>query len=254
MKEFRFGLTRRGLLTGTIPVLALLALPRKAGYAASPRRMEPQHWIDQQQELSDALATGQIEPSQWCSEVESLSAKVDIAELLVKARLSAEQASSGSTSEPDKQVVHFTDLLGRPQRLSYSVSLYSFRPDSVIAPHAHRNMVSAHLVAEGNIRIRTFDRVRDEKNGIVIKPAEDTVIGAGGISTMCAERHNIHWFVPQGGAATLLEVAIEGLSSQGAPSEITALDPLGGKKLRDGSLLAPFLGAEAAAAKYTAEL
>jgi hypothetical protein len=109
-------------------------------------------------------------------------------------------------------------------------------------------------VVDGSFRIRTYDRVRDEKNGIVIKPTEDFVAGVGKITTMCAERHNIHWFVPQGGPAMTLDVVIDGLSGKGERYEITALDPLGGKTLKDGSILAPPMSFEAASAKYTADV
>lgn len=263
MKEFKgeaasesLGLTRRGVLTGLMPAFMIYALLGETGRAAAmPRRITPQGWLDQQQELAEALTTGQIEPAQWCSEVETLAAQVDIAELLAAAKLSAEDgARPGGSNDPEKRFVHFTDIAGRKRHLSYSAALFSFSPQNVITPHAHRNMVSAHLVVEGSVRIRTFDRVRDEKNGIVIKPAEDRVASVGGASSMCAERHNVHWFTPQGGPAMTLDVIIDGLSPQGEPYEIVALDPLGGKKLRDGSILAPILGFDAAAAKYTADL
>jgi hypothetical protein len=51
-----------------------------------------------------------------------------------------------------------------------------------------------------------------------------------------------------------LDVIIDGLSSGGAPYEITALDPLGGKHFRDGSILAPIIGFDEATAKYRADL
>ena len=74
------------------------------------------------------------------------------------------------------------------------------------------------------MRIRPYDRVRDEKTGVVIKPAEDFVAGVGRITTMCAERHNVYWFVPRGGPAMTLDVIIDGLSGKGERYEITALD------------------------------
>jgi hypothetical protein len=263
MKEFAgepaseaLGLTRRGVLTSFMPafmIYALLGETRRAGAAA--HRVSPQGWLDQQQELAEALTTGQLAPPHWCAEVEALGAQVDIAELLAAARLGAEDSPRpGGGNDPEKRFVHFTDMAGRKRHLSYGAALFSFSPQNVITPHAHRNMVSAHLVVEGSVRIRTFDRVRDERNGIVIKPAEDVVAGVGGISSMCAERHNVHWFTPQGGPAMTLDVIIDGLSPQGEPYEITPLDPLGGKKLRDGSILAPIMGFEAAAAKYTSEI
>jgi hypothetical protein len=263
MKEYNetpaseaLGLTRRGLLTAAFPAFMMYALLGEARIAlAKSGREEPQTWIDEQQELAETLAGGQIDPVTWCREVEALSARVDIAELLATARLAADDlAKPGGPNDPQKRMVRFADASGRQHRLSYGAALFAFQPENVITPHAHRNMVSAHLVVDGSFHIRTYDRVRDEKNGIVIKPAEDFVAGVGKISTMCADRHNIHWFVPQGGPAMTLDVVIDGLSTKGERYEITALDPVGGKALKDGSILAPILSFDAASAKYTADI
>jgi hypothetical protein len=263
MKEFNekpaseiLGLTRRGVLTAAFPAFMIYALLGEARRAqAKSGKDEPQSWIDQHQELAETLAAGQIDPLTWCREVESLSARVDIAELLATARLAADDtAKPGGPNDPQKRMVHFADSSGRPRRLTYGAALFAFQPENVITPHAHRNMVSAHLVVDGSFRVRTYDRVRDEKSGIVIKPAEDFVAGVGRITTMCAERHNVHWFVPRGGPAMTLDVVVDGLSSKGERYEITALDPLGGKLLKDGSILAPPLSFDAAAAKYTADV
>lgn len=263
MKEYNeqpasesLGLTRRGLLTATLPAFMIYALLGETRHAlARSGKEEPQTWIDEQQELAETLAAGQIDAPTWCREVEALSARVDIAELLATARLAADDiAKAGGPNDPQKRIVRFADSSGRPRRLTYGAALFAFQPENVITPHCHRNMVSAHLVVDGTLRIRTYDRVRDEKNGIVIKPAEDLVAGVGKITTMCAERHNVHWFVPQSGPAMTLDVVIDGLSGKGAPYEIVALDPLGGKLLKDGSILAPTLSFEAAAAKYTADV
>jgi len=250
------GLTRRGLLTAAFPAFLTYALLGEAARAATRSgKGEPRAWIDQQQELAEALAAGQVTPLTWCQEVETLARQVDIAELLTVARLSADDtARPGGANDPQKRVVRFVDATGRQQRLTYGAALFAFQPDNVITPHAHRNMVSAHLVVDGTLRIRTYDRVRDEKDGIVIKPTEDFVAGVGRVTTMCAERHNVHWFVPQGGPAMTLDVVIDGLSGIGKPYEITALDPLGGKMLQDGSILAQTMSFEAAAAKYTAAI
>jgi quercetin dioxygenase-like cupin family protein len=250
------GLTRRGLLTSAFPAFLTYAMLGEAAHAgATSGEGGPQDWIDQQQELAETLAAGGITPSAWCREVETLSRQVDVAELLATARLAADDpARPGGPNDPQKRVVRFADASGQMRRLAYGAALFAFRPGNVITPHAHRNMVSAHLVVDGRLRIRTYDRVRDEKIGVVIRPADDAIAGVGTVSTMCAERHNIHWFVPQGGPAMTLDVVIDGLSGEGAPYEITPLDPLGGKTLKDGSILAPTMSFEAAAAKYTTDL
>ena len=252
MKEYNgLGLTRRRLLAATMTC----ALLGRAQRAFALPGTELQTWIDQQQELADALATGQIQPTAWCEEVEGLARQVNLPALLAAAKASAEEAKQGEAgNDPQKRVVRFIDASGKPQRLGFGVALIDFQPQNVITPRGHRNMVSAHLVLEGKVRIRTFDRVRDDKNAMVIKPAGDVVAGPGQISTMCSERHNVHWLVPQDGPATTLQIVIDGLSSKGARSEVIALDPIGGRVLKDGSIVAPVMSLDAAGAKYTSEL
>lgn len=251
MKEFE-GPTRRGVVAAILSC-ALLSGIRTA--AAAPGRLDPQSWIDQQQELSDALATGQIQPVNWCEEVEALSRQIDLGALLAAASAAAAEAKEAEAgSAPRKRIVRFADASGRVQRLGFTTSLLEFQPQTLIPPRAHRNMVSAHLVLDGKVRIRTFDRLREDKNALVIKPAEDFLAEAGLITTMCPARHDVHWFVPQDGPATMLEIAMDGLSSKGARAEITPIDPLGGRVLKDGSIVAPVMSFDAAAAKYTAEL
>ena len=215
-----------------------------------PGRSGPRTWIDQQQELADALATGQIAPLDWCREVETLSRQVDLAELLATARLAADDvAKPGGPNDPQKRVVHFSDVSGRQQRLSYNAALIAFQPGNVLTPRTRRSGVSAHLVLDGALRIRSYDKVRDDRNGMMIRPAGDVIVGVGKVSTMCAERRPVHWLVPKGGPATVLEVSIGGNAE-----EVMPLDPLGGKILKDGSILAPMIGQDAAALKYTSDL
>jgi hypothetical protein len=161
-------------------------------------------------------------------------------------------AGAASHNDPQKRFVRFLDDAGEPRRLAYGAALFDFAPGNVITPHGHRHMVSAHLVTEGRLRVRNFDRLRDEDGGIVIRPTRDYVAGAGQVSTMCSERDNIHWFVPVGGPAATFDVIISGIDPGKPEYEILAVDPLRARPLPDGSLHAPVIGFEESSRRYTA--
>lgn len=247
------GLTRRAHLTGMFCAFVTVALAGEVAVARPRRRMAARDWIDRQDELAQALKRGQLSPRTWMDEVEGLAREIDVTELMADvntARLSA--ASRPSTNDPHKRSVRFIDATGEPRRLTYAAALFDFSPTHVITPHGHRHMVSAHLVVGGSLRIRNFDRLRDEQDAMVIRPTRDVVAPVGTLSAMSSERDNIHWFVPHGGPARTFDIVISGLDAGQPDYEIQAVDPLGGRRLADGSIVAPLMSFEASSARYDA--
>jgi hypothetical protein len=163
-------------------------------------------------------------------------------------------AGEPSHNDPHKRFVRFLDENGEPRRLAYGAALFDFEPHNVITPHGHKHMVSAHLVVQGQFRVRNYDRLRDEGDAMVIRPTRDYVASLGQVSTMSSARDNIHWFVPHGGRATTFDVIISGLDPGEEDYEIRTIDPLRGRELGDGSILAPIIGFAESAARYTADV
>ncbi len=194
------GLTRRGQLAAITPAFALYALLGEARAADLVLGVSATRWIERQDEIARALAAGQMTPQAWAGEVERLARAVDLGELALRIRKS-EILSAGTPfgNDPQKRNVHFLDETGAPRRLRYGAALFAFQPRNVITPHGHRHMASAHLVLEGRVRIRTFDRLADAPGAMVLKPTGDVVAGPGEASAMCSQRNNVHWFTPQGG-------------------------------------------------------
>lgn len=246
-------LSRRTLIGSVLASFAIAALAREARGAASPGRARA--WIAGQQDIAEALAAGRISGLRWAAEVERLAAEIDVAELTAlvgRARLVP--AGAPDHNDPQKRFVRFLDESGRPRRRAYGAALFDFAPTNVITPHGHRHMVSAHLVVAGSFRVRNFDRLRDEGGAMVIRPTRDYVARPGHVSTMCAERDNIHWFVPRGGRAATFDIVVSGLDA-GAPDHlIQTVDPLGARALGDGTLLAPLIGFAESARRYPANL
>lgn len=244
---------RRALLGSFLSSFLLAALAREARGLAPPGRSGARRWVDGQQAIAEALAAGRISGLAWAREVERLAAEIDVAELIaLVSRARIEPAGRGAANDPAKRFVRFLDAQGRPRRLAYGAALFDFTPANVITPHGHRHMVSAHLVVAGAFRVRNFDRVGDVPGAMRLRPTRDYLARPGQVSTMCAERDNIHWFVPQGGPATTFDVVISGLDP-GAPDHvIEAVDPLRARREGDGILVAPIIGFAEASRLYTA--
>lgn len=249
METFPFG--RRAFLSAFL----LAALAREARALVPRRETGARRWIDGQQAIAEALAAGRISGLAWAGEVERLAAEIDLAELTaLVSRARIEPAPAGATNDPAKRYVRFLDADGRPRRLAYGAALFDFAPQNVITPHGHRHMVSAHLVVAGAFRVRNFDRVGDEAGAMRLRPTRDHVARRGQVSTMCAERDNVHWFVPQGGPATTFDVVVSGLDA-GAPDHvIEAVDPLHARQEPDGTIVAPIIGFAEASRLYTADI
>lgn len=248
-----FGIGRRAALAGGIGALALALLGRELASAAPARRMAARDWIERQGELARALSRGDITPLVWMGEVEGLAREIDVAQLMAEVgRAQVTAHALPPTNDPRKSGIRFLDASGAPRKLGYGAALFTFAPHNVITPHGHRNMVSAHLVVEGQFRVRNFDRVGDEDGAMIIRPTRDYVAATGQISAMTGPRDNIHWFVPQGGPAMTFDVVISGLDPAVPEYEIAAIDPIGGDPRADGTIRAPVIAFEAASAKYTA--
>ena len=249
------GIARREALMSFLPAFVVYALlDQPAAFAQAPRTSAAR-WIDRQNEIALALSGGEMTPLAWMGEVERLATEVDLTELMATvSRSRVTSAGEPYHNDPPKRFVRFLDENGEPRRLSYGAALFDFAPHNVITPHGHKHMASAHLVVAGQFRVRNYDRLRDEGEAMVIRPTRDYIASVGQVSTMSSARDNIHWFVPQGGPATTFDVILSGLDPGEENYEIRTIDPLGGRELGDGSILAPIMGFGDSAAKYTADV
>jgi hypothetical protein len=248
-------LRRREVLLAGLSSFVLVALAREARAAAKPRETRVRRWIDAQQDIAEGLAQGRLTGRQWALEVERLAREIDVAELMA-ALDRAEIRSAGAPfhNDPRKRFVRFLDEEGRPRRLSYGAALFDFEPGNVVTPHGHRNMVSAHLVVAGRIRVRNFDRLGDAPGAMRLSPTRDYIAGPGEVSTMCSERDNIHWFVPKGGPARTFDVLVSGLDPGQPDHLIQAVDPVRARLRDDGSLIAPIIGFADSSRLYTSAI
>lgn len=249
--------TRRQLaatVLAAFPAYLLLAEFSPA-LAFTAERSAARRWILMQDEIAGALARGDMSPRQWRREVSALCRSVDLDQLMAEiGRSRVRDVGRGQANDPHKRSILFRDETGTPRRLHYAAALFGFERHNVITPHAHRHMVSAHLVVEGAFRVRNYDRVRNEDGAVIIRPSIDETIAVGDVSTIGIERDNIHWFVPRSERATTFDIIVSGLDEDAPHYVIEAVDPVRGTLLPDGTVRAPILDFAEAGRFYTADL
>lgn len=244
---------RRRFLTSSVAFLVYASIAELARAKPNSRPLTARRWLSRQDELARALASGKLNPADWHREVNALSREVDLESLaheLRRARI--KDAGPPFGHDPQKRFVTVLGDDGAPIKLGYGLALFDFGPESVITPHAHRYMASAHMVIEGRVRVRTFDRVKDEENALILRPTRDVVAEPGHAAAMTTSTDNVHWFVPRSKRAMTIDVIIDGLDTGKERYVIEPVDPLNGSQLSDGTIRAPIISFERSMELYHA--
>ena len=246
---------RRDFLHNSLGAFALYALVGEAARVRAGAPQDTDAWIHRHDALAKALAAGELAPLAWQGEVEALARGIDVAALIAHvARAEQLAVAKGMPTDPQKHVVRFRDDEGNAVNAHYGAALFRFERDNVITPHGHKHMVSAHLVIEGALRVRNYDRVGDADGAMLLMPTRDAEIRVGDVSTMSSARDNVHWFVPKTDRATTFDVIVSDLTPGGPAYEIQAVDPLRAEKLPDGRLKTPIISFAESSARYTRDV
>lgn len=245
-------LDRRSLLRNCTGFLAFAAVAELGLAAASIPSASARRWLSVQGDLARDLRSGALRQDQWHAGVNSLARELDLEQLAAELRRARfKEAGQPFGHDPQKRFVTVLDAEGRPQKLGYGLAVFDFRETSVITPHAHKHMVSAHMVMEGRVRVRSFDRIRDEDGALIIRPMVDVVAEPRYAAAMTSAKDNIHWFAPRTSRAMTLDVIIDGLDAGQPDYLIQPVDPLGGRRLDDGTIRAPIVSFERAMELYS---
>ncbi|MET0645293.1 MAG: hypothetical protein ABW208_01645 [Pyrinomonadaceae bacterium] len=196
-------------------------------------------WLSEVEELSGGLMGRKLRPSAWQEKVEHLFHRIDLKDLLrtidydelIKAPLFPEDHESSLELE-------FPRVEGLPARLTYLPSFVAFKQGRAIVPHGHHNMVSMHMLLEGEVHARHYENRGGAEGRLLIGPSLDKTFARGDLSTVSDERHNIHWFKATRGPVFMFNVEVEDLDGTKNFSGRDYVDPLGADKLGDGTLRA----------------
>ncbi len=151
-------------------------------------------WSQELESLALEVKAGRRSGEAWQSAIEALHSRIPLEELV--SALDVATIVKGIKHPTDKLgAVHDVALPGAgPGASHFGHKLFVYRKGACTPPHAHNHLVSAHLVLQGNIRVRTFDRVQDLEDSLLLDPRTDRVVGPGQTVSMSDGRDNVHWF------------------------------------------------------------
>jgi hypothetical protein len=175
-------------------------------------------WAQGIADLNRELAAGRIALIEWQTTMAALDSGLDLAALkgyLDFDRLTAAMnfpEKLAQTADPKFPEQINIDGIER----SWFIRIFGMRQGGAIIPHVHNNMVSAHLVLEGQFRARTFDREADMPdptvNSVMLRPKINETLKPGQMVTMSDDRDNCHWLVAETDRSFTFDVGVLELS------------------------------------------
>ena len=154
-------LDRRTFLGAFALTAALAGVTGSGALASTPRSLD--RWAQDLADLNRELAAGRLTLTDWQTRVAALNAGVELGELrryLDFDRLTAAMkfpSRLAETADPVLPTHINVDGIARP----WFIRFFGLRRGGAVIPHVHNNMVSAHLVVDGQFQARTFDRLAD---------------------------------------------------------------------------------------------
>jgi|GEM_PF-147493 len=242
----------RGLLQ-SLGTFALLKLIFKTDALAGAVAPVADRWLKGVHEMAGDLRARRITQVQWQQMVERLFARVELKELLRFVDFA--RVAEGMTipeREAGTERVRLPALDWLPEERGWGMQIFALRKGAAVTPHGHHNMVSMHLVLQGEMRVRHFERIRDEPQHVVMRPSIDRVSAAGDSTTISDDRDNIHWLRALSETAFTLDVVVSRLNPDlGYAQRIVQVDPARGEKLGGGLVRARIIGHEESLAVYS---
>lgn len=237
------------LMSGAVSWLLFETLFSRRAFAGTSVERETRRWLEDLHSMTLDLRASSIPPRIWQERIGALFDEVSLEELLEAVDFSR---LTEAFPMPDRGVhtkrVAFPPLSDLPGNPAFIAKIFGMQRDRAIIPHGHRNMVSCHVVLEGTLHLRQYERIRDEETFMILEPSVDEVVGPATHSSISDEKNNVHWLIARSDRAFTFDVIVLGLG--GAKSEVENLDPREGRLLRGGRVRVPKLGVNEALAKY----
>ncbi|MGH7564209.1 MAG: hypothetical protein ACREK5_07280 [Gemmatimonadota bacterium] len=159
-------------------------------------------WFGEYLRLNRDLGAGAIDPATWRRGLDRLFAELRLADLLERIDfdvVSKHMRHVGRLGRGelfhlvlrDGQVPERYEVV-EPDRVAISKVVY-VRKGCSVPPHGHSNMVSAFLHLSGEFRVRQYDRLGDDGEGLVIRPSTDDSRRPGQWTSVSDDRNNVHW-------------------------------------------------------------
>ncbi|MFZ1750048.1 MAG: hypothetical protein WAU01_07645 [Saprospiraceae bacterium] len=207
------------------------------------------HWAKKLNDYCMDLGKDSISPSEWQFKIEKLFAQIPLEDIL---KFTDFDKLIKGFNFPDigvntKKVI-FPKMQGLPENTVFIKKIFGMKKNRAIIPHGHSNMASAHLVLNGELHLRHYEKISQEGNNLIIKPTLDKNIKPGQSSSISDEKENIHWFIANTETAFTFDVIM--LDLGGHTYDIHNLDMFEKQDLSDGNMRVPILDVALALKKY----
>ena len=234
-------------------LLTLSLVKNLDGFNALAHSVRPvvRKWLIEMEAVTQALKQGKAQPLEWQNQIESLLARVEMTDLL--SAIDYDRLAKHAVFPEDHESaenVDFSRNPGLPEELSFAPFFYAMKKGTAIVPHGHRNMVSMHMMLNGEAHGWQFQRVSDEPEYLTIKPSVDKALSVGAVSTISDQHNNIHWFKALSGPVFMFNIGVFGIKPSESFTGRDYIDPLGGEKLKDGLIRAKRLDVKEAYKLY----
>jgi hypothetical protein len=247
-------LSRRQFLEASLtPFVVVSFLDSVCSAGLVPQGIAPvlADWLRKLHGRCSDLRGATIPAQAWQDDVVALLAHVPLEDLLKL--LDFERLMARINLPDDRAETHdpvFPPLQGVPERPSYIRRVFVLARDRAIVPHGHRNMVSGHLVIHGSLRVRHYERVRDEPAHMILRPSIDRQSNPGTATTVSDQRDNVHWLVATSRTAATFDVIVPDLDPSRPTRFTDFVDPRRGEGIGDGLIRAPRLRADEVFLRY----
>ena len=183
-----------------------LGVERSAFASALAPNIE--RWSRSIEDLCDGVLAGKVAPIAWQQSIAELHSRIPLEDIVRFVDLDRVLA----TLKPPERKLGAVQDVSWPRRVRFGHKLFVYRKGAMTPPHAHNELVSAHLVLRGEIRARTYDRIEDRTASMLIEPTGDAAVTPGQTVTMSSQRHNVHWFEGLTDVSVSLDVPVGGIS------------------------------------------
>jgi hypothetical protein len=206
-------------------------------------------WAIKLNEFCSDLKINSITPIEWQKKIDKLYKQIELKEILKF--IDFKNLIKGF-EYPDLGVstkaVKFPKLDGLPEKTIFVKKIFGMKKDRAIIPHGHSNMASAHLILTGEMHLRHYEKIHQDRQNLIIKPSIDLIASVGDSSSISDEKNNIHWFIANSVSSITFDIIMLDLNNE--PYNIHNLDIYKSEKLNNGLLKVPILDVETALKKY----
>lgn len=236
-------------LAGASALLLLVGQPAAAEAFAGSAAAKFKDLLKRSDELTGLLRAEALTDAEWRAGLDDLFRQLPLDDLLSAIEFERLRTETGY-AEKGVSTARLRGNDGSVRTLNFFSKVFAIDTGRAIIPHGHANMVSAHMILGGRMRLRQYDQLERGYRDMLVRPSIDRVAGAGELSSIGVAQENVHWFLAETPSHTL-DFIVTGLEPDAEPSyDIFNLDMDAARADHAGNLRVPILDVETALHKY----